>query len=91
MKRRMLTIKEVCTAFAEGVIEGNVSQRMIRIPFGQGTVEKGVSDAVRTGYIGHSGHPYKGWLTESGLSILDDQLRERYRNAVKRRGFMGAG
>ncbi len=91
MTRRMLTIKEVCTAFAEGVVEGNISRRMIRIPFSQGTVEKGVSDAVRTGYIGHSGEPYRGWLTESGVSILDEQLQDRYRRAVKGRGLMGAG
>jgi hypothetical protein len=91
MGRSKLTIKDICTAFAEGVIEGHVGRRMIRLPFSSWTIERVLKEAVSKGYIGHSGEPYRGWLTESGISILDEQLQDRYRRAVKGRGIMGAG
>ena len=89
MAKPRLTIEDVCKAYAAGAIRGGIAQSLILLRFGPRTIDSVLRQAIDGGYIETSGDAYRGWLTELGLSLLEEDLRKRYCGAVKRSSVRG--
>lgn len=85
-KSRKLTHADVAAAYAIARVHGGAPADHLdgRSPL------RAIGAAIIDGVVGHSGRVENGWLTEKGVALLDDSLRNQYREAVRRKTLVGA-
>ena len=89
-KRPKLTDIDVARAYARRTLEG-ASAPVFEYELSKLRFARAVSAAILHGVIQHAGDPKRGWLTPGGIALLDPEMQEQYRAALRGQTMMRAG
>ena len=89
MKRPKLTDTDIAHAYAKAAIYAQPV--MLRVDGTEKAARRAIIQAVCRGHVEHSGDPERGWLTEAGIDLLEPEIQEQYRAAVRGKTLMRAG